>query len=103
MADEYMSRGECELLIGRVNDENARQNKRLDKLEDIVEKINALAESVARLAGSIDTMSKEVEKQGRRLESLEAEPADNWRNVVKTVITVAVSAVVTYLLTRGGI
>ena len=101
--DETMSRAEVEVLIGRVNDENVRQNKRLDKLEDIFEKVNSLAESVSKMAVSIENMQKELEKQGKRLEKIEEEPADNWRSIVKTVITVAVSAFVTYVITRGGL
>ena len=103
MADEYMPRGECEIMIGRINDENVRQNKRIDKLEDIFDKVNSLAESVSKLAVGIENMQKELERQGKRLDTIEAEPAENWRSVVKTVITVLVSALVTYALTRGGI
>ena len=97
-----MSRSEIELLIGRVNDENARQNKRLDKLEEVMEKINNLAESVAKLAISMEQMNKELEKQGTRLEAIEDAPAENWRAVVKTVVTVVVTAFVTYILSKGG-
>lgn len=99
---DEMSRSEIELLIGRVNDENARQNKRLDKLEEVMEKINNLAESVARLAFSMEQMNKELEKQGTRLEAIESAPAENWRAVVKTVVTVVVTAFVTYILSKGG-
>lgn len=98
---DEMTRAEIETLFGRVNDENSRQNKRLDKLEDIVEKINTLAEATTKLATSVEAMQKELEKQGRRLETLEAEPAEKWRAVVKTVITVIVTAFVTYVLSGG--
>ena len=101
--DEYMPRGECELLIGRVNDENTRQNKRIDKLESVFEKINNLTEAISRLAVSIENMQKELERQGKRLDTIEAEPAENWKHIVKTVLTVLISAAVTYLITRGGI
>lgn len=103
MSDEYMQRNEIEVLFGRVNDENARQNKRLDKLEEITEKINNLAESVSKLAVVMESMQKELEKHGKRLEAIEQEPAENWKSAVKTVITVLISAVVTYFLTHGGI
>lgn len=98
---EEMSRGEIELLIGRVNDENQRQNKRLDKLEEITEKINNLAESISKMAIVMEGVQKELEKHGKRLDVMEAEPAENWKHIVKTVITVLVSAAVTYLITKG--
>lgn len=96
-----ITRGEIDVLIGRINDENARQNKRLDKLENVVEKINTLAEATTKLAASVESMQKEVEKHGARLEKIEEQPAEQWRAVVKTVITVLVTAAITYLLSGG--
>ena len=98
---EELSRGEIELLIGRVNDENQRQNRRLDKLEEITEKINNLAESISKMAVVMEGVQKELEKHGKRLEAIESEPAEKWRTIVKTVITVLVSAAATYLITKG--
>ena len=96
-----ITRGEIDVLIGRINDENARQNKRLDKLENVVEKINTLAEATTKLAASVESMQKEVEKHGARLEKIEEQPAENWRAVVKTVVTVLLTAAITYLLSGG--
>ena len=96
-----ITRGEIDVLIGRINDENARQNKRLDKLENVVEKINTLAEATTKLAASVESMQKEVEKHGARLEKIEEQPAENWRSVVKTVVTVLLTAAITYLLSGG--
>lgn len=98
---DEMTRSEIEVLFGRVNDENARQNKRIDRLENVVEKINTLAEATTKLAASVESMQKEVEKHGARLEKIEEQPADNWRAVVKTVITVLITAAVTYLISGG--
>lgn len=98
---DEMTRSEIETLFGRVNDENARQNKRLDKLENVVEKINTLAEATTKLATSVEAMQKEIEKHGSRLEKIEEQPAENWKAVVKTVVTVIVTAFVTYVLSGG--
>ena len=98
---EEMTRAEIETLIGRVNDENSRQNKRLDKLENVVEKINTPAEATTKLAASVEAMQKEIEKHGSRLEKIEEQPAENWKAVVKTVVTVIVTAFVTYVLSGG--
>ena len=98
---DEITRGEIDVLIGRINDENARQNKRLDKLENVVEKINTLAEATTKLAASVESMQKEVEKHGARLEKIEEQPAENWRSIVKTVVTVLLTAAITYLLSGG--
>ncbi|MBR3237422.1 MAG: hypothetical protein IKF99_03195 [Oscillospiraceae bacterium] len=98
---DEMTRAEIETLFGRVNDENARQNKRLDRLEEQGEKLTELIASVREIALSIKGMQEEQAKQGERLEKIEQEPADNWRSVVKTVTTVLVTAAITYLLSGG--
>lgn len=99
--EDYVARKEYEERIARIDDENTRQNKRIDRLEQIVESINTLTVSVEKLAVSMASMQKELEKQGQRLEAIEDEPADHWRSLIKTVITVVVSALVTYALTHG--
>ena len=103
MAEEYVMRGEYEERIGRIDDENNRQNKRLDNLEKVVDKITDLTSSIREMTISLGSMQKELEKQGQRLEAIEDEPAEKWRTLTKTVLTVIVSAVIGYLLARGGL
>ena len=103
MADDFVSRAEYDERLKRVDDENNRQNHRLDRLENLMERINDLTIAVKELATNMSLMKQEQERQGERLESLEAEPAEKWRTTVKTIITVVVSAVITYIITKGGI
>lgn len=103
MADDFVSRAEYDERLKRVDDENNRQNHRLDKLENLMEKINDLTIAVKELATNMKLMQQEQERQGERLESLEAEPAENWKTTVKTIITVVVSAAITYIIAKGGI
>lgn len=103
LADDFVSRAEYDERLKRVDDENNRQNHRLDKLENLMEKINDLTIAVKELATNMKLMQQEQERQGERLESLEAEPAENWKTTVKTIITVIVSAAVTYIIAKGGI
>jgi len=55
----------------RQDEENHRQNKRIDALEETVRQIGTLATSVEKLAVSMESMVKEQEQQGKRLETLE--------------------------------
>lgn len=103
MADEFVSRAEYDERLKRVDDENNRQNHRLDKLENLMEKINDLTIAVKELATNMGLMQQEQRRQGERLESLEAEPAEKWKTTIKTVITVVVSAVITYIIAKGGV
>lgn len=103
MGEENITRGEIEERFHRVEDENNRQNRRLEKLENIMDTINELTASVQLLAVRMEAMQKEMEKQGARLETIEREPAENWRSVVKIVISVVVTAVISFLIAKGGL
>lgn len=103
MPEEYVPRGEYEERVARIDDENTRQNHRLENLEKVVDKITDLTSSIREMAISLSSMQKELEKQGKRLEAIEEEPAEKWRTLTKTVLTVIASAVIGYLLAKGGL
>lgn len=98
--EEFARRMETE--NDRIKDENERQNKRIEILEESVRQIGGLANSVERLAANMESMVKEQEKQGKRLETLEGRDGEKWRKVVGHVITAIISVVITYVFTRIG-
>lgn len=107
--DTPISRGEHEAFkdwvqtnIQRLEEEDKRQNHRIDSLEEDIKHTGALAASVERLAANMESMVKEQEKQGKRLETLEKRDGEKWRKVVETVITVVVSGVVGFILAHIG-
>lgn len=95
---EYITREEQEAIISRIDAEDARQNHRLEKLEDAVQNIAKLTVSVEKLAVNMDRMVREQEKTANRLTALEQEPADNWRKAVWVILTALIGAAVGYLL-----
>jgi len=101
--DEFVTRGEYEERQKSLDAENTRQNHRIEKLENIMDTINELTASVQLLAVRMEAMQKEMEKQGKRLEVIEQEPADKWKSLTRTIITGVVSALVAYFLAKGGI
>jgi len=48
-------------------------------------------------------MQTEQKAQGERLEKIEDKPADNWNTLIKTALTVIVTAAVTWFISHGGI
>ncbi len=86
----------------RLNEEDRRQNKRLDIIEDTVRQIGDLTTSVAKLASSMESMLKEQERQGKRLETLESRDGEMWRKVVGYAATFAVGAVLAFLFAQVG-
>ena len=101
--DDNITRIEFSAEIKRVDEENDRQNHRLQKLEDVITNINDLTVAVKELAVTMSGMQKELEKQGKRLETIEAEPADKWRTLTKTVLTVLASAVIGFIIAKIGL
>ena len=87
----------------RLEDENDRQNKRLEILEKNVQQISSLATSVEKLAVNMESMLKEQAKQGKRLEKLEGRDGEKWRDVVKNVISTAIGIIIAYIFMKAGI
>lgn len=97
-----ITRAEHEEFRRRLEDENKRQDTRIGILEDSVRQIGALATSVEKLAVSMQSMLKEQEKQGKRLEALEGRDGEKWRKVMGYIATVIVGIVLGYLFKRIG-
>ena len=87
----------------RIEDENTRQNHRISNLEDTVKQVQELTVSVREMAVNIGQMTKELSKQGERLEAIEKEPAQKWKQASWIAVSVIVTALVTLALARMGL
>ena len=86
----------------RLADEDKRQNRRLDTLEENVRQIGTLATSVEKLAVNMENMLREQEQQGQRLKTLEARDGERWRQVTGYIITTVISIVLGYFFAHLG-
>ena len=100
--DTPITRAEHEEFRKRLEEENKRQDKRIELLEENVREMGALTTSVEKLAQSMESMVKEQEKQGKRLEVLEGRDGEMWRKVVGYVVTAVVGIVVGFLFKQAG-
>lgn len=98
--DTPISRGEHEEFTRRIADQERRQDKRLELLEGTVREIGDLTLSVHTLAKSMESMVKEQEKQGKRLQALESRDGEKWRKLMGYIATALTSGAVTLLLSR---
>ena len=98
--DEPISRGEHEEFARRIDAQEKRQDRRLELLEENVREIGALTVSVQKLAQSLQSMVKEQEQQGRRLQALESRDGEKWRKLMGYIATALTSGAVTLLLSR---
>lgn len=98
--EEFMRRMEAE--NERLSDEDRRQNRRIDELEETVRQIGALTTSVEKLAVSMERMAKEQEQQGTRLALLENRDGEMWRKVTGYIITAVISIIVGFIFAQIG-
>lgn len=100
MEQEYLTRREHEEFArrmesenARIKDENDRQNKRIDVVEESMKEFNRLALQIERIAVSIQQMTEEISKQGTRLESIESKPAKRWDALIGGLIGAIAAAI----------
>ena len=103
MMDTPITRAEHEEFRRRLEEENKRQDKRIEILEVNTQQIASLTTSIEKLAVSIKGMVKEQEYQNERLATLEARDGELWRAVVKHAITAIVGIFVGYIFTQIGL
>lgn len=100
--DNAITRAEHEEFRKRIEEEDRRQNRRLEALEKSVETQTALAVSVERLATNMESMLKEQEKQGKQIETLENRDGEMWRKVVGYIATAVVGIILGFIFTQVG-
>lgn len=101
--DTPISRAEHEEFSRRIEDWERRQDKRLELLEENVREIGALTTSVEKLAQSVESMVKEQERQGGRLEALESRDGEKWRKVMGYIASAVVGLIIGILSRQIGL
>lgn len=84
--EDFVTRVEHTEFAKRIDEENDRQNHRLTVLEKAVEGITGITVNIEKLAISMETMTKELEKQGKRLDAIEDTPKKRWETIVAAII-----------------
>lgn len=102
MENDYVTKAVHDEFAKRMEEENHRQNERIRLLEDNVRQIGSLTTSVEKLASNMESMVKEQEKQGKRLEVLEGRDGEMWRKVVGYIATAIVGIILGFVFTQIG-
>ena len=97
-----ISREEHEEFRKRIEAEDNRQNRRIELLEKSVEQFTNLTTAVQKLADNMESMLKEQEQQGERLEKLEGRDGEKWRNVTGYIIPFVLGLAISYLFKTAG-
>lgn len=80
-------------IVIEVEQRSKSNAKRLDRLEETTVAVQELATSIKLMAQNLERMTEEQEKQGARLEKLEAQPGERWNTMTRTIFTTIVSAI----------
>lgn len=97
-----ITREEHDEFRRRIEQEEERQNRRLELCEMSIKEWNSLTTSVHELAVNMGNMFREQEQQGKRLEALEKKDGEKWQQVTGYVITTLISAVIGVCLKQIG-
>lgn len=100
--DQPIARAEHEEFRRRLEEENKRQDKRIEILEQNVQQVSSLTVSVAKMAQSLELMVKEQERQGERLEVLEGRDGEKWRQAIGYVVTAVIGIVIGFIFNQIG-
>lgn len=105
--DDPITRAEHEEFKRRIEEENARQNKRLELIEDnisqiITRQISTLTTMVEKTALTVESVLKEQERQEKRLEALEGQDGEKWRKVVGYIATAVIGVFVGFVFKQIG-
>lgn len=107
---EYLTRREHEEFAKRMDEANARrddedkrQNKRLDRVEQSIEKFNEMVAAIQQLTVQMKNMNDTLVNQGESIRTLEQKPAKRWESVVSDVIKLLVAALFGFIAARLGL
>ena len=101
MDEQYVPRSEYMERIGRSDDRMRDFDRRLTKVEEFGDKLSSMAVTMQGMLVTLQTMQAEQLRQGERLRKIEEEPADKWNSAIKTVVTILLTAAVTWLFLGG--
>ena len=98
MENTFITEKEFNLAAKRIDDENRRQNERIDGLERNYAIVNQLSIHMERLASNMEAMARELARQGTKINDMEMKPAKRWDLVITSIITGIVGAVIGMML-----
>ena len=88
-----------EIVAGMKKEMEAMED-RINKLEGLNEALHKVELSIVEMSGRITTMEGSMERIAQSVNELTAKPGKKWDGFVDKIITVLVTAFVTWLVTN---
>ena len=94
-------------MIAKHEERLATHERRITKNEDVTEQIHKLTSCVESLTNEVRKQNERIERNldshGERIGELEKKGSKKLDNIVSTIVTVAITAVLMYFLGNLGI
>lgn len=92
--NEYISRLEHEEFCKRLEEENRRQNHRINELEKTTQEIHTMSKSLVVMCEKMNAMNESMDTLKDKVETLEQEPLDTWNKIKGAVIAAIASGLI---------
>lgn len=99
---EGISREEHEEMKARFEDRMHRIEGRIDDAEESIKDLTKSMLSIQRIELKLEGLQEDQKRVIQRLNEIEREPADKWKKATWTVVTVLITAIVTYFFSKVG-
>lgn len=100
--DDMVTRAEHEEFARRMGDEHKRQSKRIEALERRQDDLDKIVSSMATMEERQSRMGEDIDEIKTDVRALTDKPGKRWEQLVATVISVIVGAVLGVLLAQLG-
>lgn len=100
--DEYISRAEHEEFCKRLEDEDHRQNRRIEELEKTSEEIHTMSKSLVVMCEKMTSMNNSIDTLNGKVTILESRDGEMWRKVTGYIITAIVGILIGYIFKQIG-
>ena len=94
---------EFEHRLTEVEDRSKSNQHRLDEMEKRQDNLDELVGTVKVLAVREENVENDVKEIKNDVKSLTNKPGQRWEKIVETIITVAVGAIVGFIIAKFGL
>ena len=95
---EYITNEVCHERRKVLEERNARDKERLDRLETLCDAINAQNTNIERLVVELKHINKLISSQEERLQIIEAAPRNRMSQIVTAIISAVAGGIVASFL-----
>lgn len=100
--EHFIEKSTFEEFKQRIEDEDHRQNRRIEELEKLAEEIHTLAKTSAVMCEKLINMNDKLDTVNKDVESLKSKDGETWRKVVWTIIAVILGIIVRFVFKKLG-